>query len=289
MDVLELFSGIGGFAEALRGFNQTPTLASDISPHVVMVYRDVHGGECVQKNVITFKEETMAAFDWWWMSPPCKPHTRRGAQKDLEDHRSEPFQFMCHKIAQIRPRFLTVENVAGFLDSDAHARLREALTGYTYIDERVVCPTELGIPNKRPRFYLTASRDVELPPPQIEATETFALSDFIDNDVVTDALLVPERVVEKYGNVMHRAEVDGYATCFTSGYAKSWVYSGSFLTHDDRLRLFAPQEVARLLGFENMAWPKSFSLRQRYKYLGNSLSIPVVRAIIEPVVTHFSE
>jgi len=59
----------------------------------------------------------------------------------------------------IQPPYVALENVPGFERSLSHSLLLDVLdhAGYA-VRERWLCPTELGVPNMRRRYYLLASR-----------------------------------------------------------------------------------------------------------------------------------
>ena len=76
---------------------------------------------------------------------------------------------------------------------------------------------------------------------------------------------------------------DPEAVCntFTSAYQKTWRSAGSFLRVGGRVRFFSHAEIMRTLGFpEGYAFPAEFTSRQRYKYIGNSLSVHAVREVL---------
>jgi site-specific DNA-cytosine methylase len=153
------------------------------------------------------------------------------------------------------PRYLALENVAGFATSLARERLVPFLTAHGYqLRERLLCPTELGIPSRRPRYYLVASR-IGLAPPRPVTCRPRPLRDFLV-PALTDAppveLLVPSEVVARFGaglRVLDPADSSAYTTCFTAGYGKSLMHAGAYLYCRAGVRHFAPQEIAGLLGF----------------------------------------
>ncbi|OXB67687.1 hypothetical protein ASZ78_015219 [Callipepla squamata] len=116
--VLELYSGIGGMHQALKGSRQPPLLAgyegeSCICAEVVAAV-DVNtlANEVYKHNFpstplwaktiegITLKEFDRLSFDMILMSPPCQPFTR----------------------LQKLPKYLLLENVKGFESSSARLR-----------------------------------------------------------------------------------------------------------------------------------------------------------------------
>lgn len=99
-------------------------------------------------------------------SPPCQPFTRTrfSKQRDLDDKRTAGFQALLHLLCTLpvarRPRWIFLENVAGFIGSRGHALLRQQLRIAEFQwKEYVLSPTDVGIPNQRTRYYLLAERE----------------------------------------------------------------------------------------------------------------------------------
>jgi site-specific DNA-cytosine methylase len=217
------------------------------------------------------------------MSPPCAPHGIRGKQGDLSDPRSAAFQQLLRWLPEVRPRAVALENVPGFAGSGAHRAFVQAAeaAGLVHRAEREICPTELGVPGVRRRFYAVASAKPvsvgEVP------RRPFPLRDVIDERDARDALRVPAAVVERFGGAFHRVDPRddaAVAACFTRAYTRSPVYAGSYLVQGEGVRWFSPEEIARLHGH-----PEGFSFAglpeaTAWKLVGNGLSVPVVRWVL---------
>lgn len=291
MRALELYCGIGGFTAAVGGGLDLEVVAAvDASSHVVETYNRNFEPVARQRNILQMDVEAFAAYDaqLWWMSPPCAPFTRRGLQLDLSDHRTVSYLRVVRAIAALRPAVVAMENVEGFASSQAREQLLTALEGYA-ITEWVLCPTALGVPNKRPRFYLVAQRDAQAALRRGEVPERplTAWDDYIESDV-DDRYRVPDDILERYGRGFHVLDrEEPYTTCFTGSYGKSWNFTGSYLRlPDGGLRRFTPREVLNFLGFDAaFDFPSDFDDRQRYKYAGNSLSLTAVRHVLATVTS----
>jgi site-specific DNA-cytosine methylase len=215
------------------------------------------------------------------------PYTHRGRRRDLDDPRAESFKAVLHRLREVRPHHVALENVTGFQGARAHGALRDVLArcGY-HVVEQVLCPTELGIPNRRPRFYLVASQDrlAERPEPRSLAREK--LADYLDARSSLD-LFVPGALVDQYRtalDLVDAADPDAVTACFASSYGKSIVRSGSYLVERRGVRRFAPQEVLRLLRFpESYRLPAHFSLRRGWALAGNSLSVEAVKWVLSAI------
>lgn len=275
--ILELYAGIGGVAAT--GADVVAAIDHDVYAHTTYTANFDHPAHRI--NLVSIRPERLLRFgaDAWWMSPPCQPFTVRGARRDVEDRRAESFLHLLGILEEHAPDTLFVENVPGFEGSVAHARLRHALRDHHTVEVEW-CPSQLGYPVQRRRFYLVASRTpVQLTLP--ERPERRALASFLDADVPAHCELEPA-FLERYADALHVVDADdpeAEAVCFTGAYGRSPVYAGSYLRQDGRLRRFSPAEVARLQGLpEGFVLPGAPS--RAYRLLGNSLAVPVVRRLL---------
>lgn len=301
--VLELFCGLGGVAAALGEASAAGAAhvaaAIDVDRRALAVYAANHPGPTVARTLDSIRPPDLAAFaaDLWTMSPPCQPFTRRGRGRDLDDPRTRGLLAVLAAVAAVRPPWLFLENVPGFAGSAAHRRLTETLgaAGYRW-HERLLCPSEIGMPNRRRRYYLVAGRqDVPLGEPAIprQPPPRRPLGDFLDPDPAPE-LTVPAELVRRYRHavdVVDPADPDAVTACFTSAYGRSPVRSGSYLVIGQSsgaafptLRRFAPAEILRLLGFPpTFRLPPDLSLAAAWHLAGNSLSLPAVGALLAAV------
>jgi DNA (cytosine-5)-methyltransferase 1 len=221
--------------------------------------------------------------DLWWMSPPCPPYTRRGLGGDLDDPRTQSFKAILERIAAFRPRYVAFENVPGFVDSRAHDLLTRTLgqSGYA-IRETLLCPTELGLPNRRERFYLVAGLD-ELVPWPPRSGPVRRLSDVLDPAPAAELWCDPS-LARRYSRALHIVDprdARACAACFTAAYGRSIVRSGSYLATDTGLRRFSPAEILRLLDFpDGYRLPPNLALRSAWPLVGNSVSVRAVRWVL---------
>lgn len=294
--LLELFCGLGGVRAAL-GDGADVAAAVDVNTVALDVYRANFPAPAPLPRLLEgLTAAELAAFgaDLWTLSPPCQPYTRRGRGRDLDDPRAASLLHLLAVLETVRPPYLLVENVPGFVGSRAHGRLRRVLEQGAppyRVSEHLLCPSELGWPNRRRRFYLLAARADAAPLVPLPAADSPArrpLAGFVDPRRDDDpALAVPPEVVESYRgalDVVHRDDPDARTACFTAAYGRSHVRSGSYLALDDagrRLRRFHPREVLALLGFpQGYRLPADLALRNGWRLAGNSLSLPAVRSVL---------
>jgi tRNA (cytosine38-C5)-methyltransferase len=191
IEVLELFSGIGGMHAALKLIkDQFPfkvIQAIDINTNANKTYelnfklkpQSVKKKECNSrtntKETFRFPKfklkislDKMKKEDFenlnaslWLASPPCQPHTRQGNQLDTEDNRSDAFLHLIQVLESMEnpPTFLLFENVKGFETSNSHKKLVEVLKKRNYFfRDFLISPHQFKIPNMRLRYYLIAKR-----------------------------------------------------------------------------------------------------------------------------------
>ncbi len=286
LKVLELFSGLGGWRYALGGLGSVAA-AFDISPAANATYELNHGERPQARELATLPGERLQACDadTWLMSPPCQPFCRMGKGRGLEDLRSRAFLRLMDIFEEAPPEHLVLENVEGFLGSDAHELLKARLHRHGFhAREFRLCPTQFGIPNRRPRVFVLASRR-PLPdnPPPVMAPGP--LAPFLDLEEDASLYLDPAVLARhKPGLDLVRAQ-DQRTACFIGGYGQRYLGSGSFLVTERGIRRFSPGEVARLLGLPDaFRFPEELSREKRYKLLGNGLSIPVASWVVEQLL-----
>jgi tRNA (cytosine38-C5)-methyltransferase len=102
----------------------------------------------------------------WMMSPPCQPHTRQHENQanDIHDTRSDSFLHICQLLQNLepstaKPSIIVLENVVGFESSNSFHIWMQSLSSCNYaISQFHLQPTQVGIPNDRPRYYCLAVR-----------------------------------------------------------------------------------------------------------------------------------
>lgn len=177
MRVAELFSGIGGMHcglklwEEMRREENDPLkfeviIAMDFSQTALEVYHHNFPSVKVSSKSITAQPVDFwrsLKADLWMMSPPCQPYTRQGLKKHGQDRRADSLTHLLDVLKELsisdRPRFILLENVQGFEESDIRQLTVKTLQKCKYeVREFLLTPVHFGIPNFRQRYFLTARR-----------------------------------------------------------------------------------------------------------------------------------
>ncbi|XP_061180130.1 tRNA (cytosine(38)-C(5))-methyltransferase-like [Saccostrea echinata] len=166
MKVLELYSGIGGMHCALKdsGIPHKVVAAIDVNTTANKIYKHNFPGtklmDCGIESLTARKLDEMK-INMILMSPPCQPFTRVGKKLDAEDIRTSSFLHLLSLLPRLNncPKYILVENVKGFEESDTCLKLRETLRECNFAyQEFMLSPLQFDIPNSRLRYYLIAKR-----------------------------------------------------------------------------------------------------------------------------------
>lgn len=288
LSVLELFAGIGGCATAI-GARADIVAAVDSDPEAIAVYRHNFTSPTLDLPVESLPLEWFCKCnaDVWWMSPPVLPYVSAGLRRELQDPRSKALLHVIDQIPTVRPRYVAIECVPAFDKSLIRQLVLETLadSGYEW-QEMQLCPTSLGIPNQRRRYYLVAGRDAVQAWKPLNQTQQFPLHACFDESADEGLAIAPE-LLAMHRSTMHIVDAtDRFAvsSCFTSDYGRSVNKTGSYLQASGNVRHFSPSEMFRQLGFPpSFTLPEEMSRANAWRLAGNSLSIPATQFILDAI------
>ena len=200
--------------------------------------------------------EELPDFDMLCGGFPCQAFSIAGKRRGFEDTRGTLF-FEIARILKIkRPKIILLENVKGLLNHEKGETFRIILQtldelGYE-VQWMVLNSKFFGVPQNRERVFIIGSLRGE-PKPKILSFREDAQ--------------IP---VERQGKV---------SPTITKRYYKQG-QSDPYIVNEKeiRIRKLTPTECERLQGFPD-GWTKGFSDTQRYKMMGNAVTVNVVQAI----------
>lgn len=304
MTVGSLFAGIGGIDLAFvqAGFEVLWAIENDHAS--CETYRanfsNVHLSEQDIRNVDV---TTLPPVDVVAAGFPCQAFSVGGKQQGFRDDRGNLFFQVARFVQEHTPRFVFLENVANLVQhDDGHTFqvIYNTLLEYGYyVRYRVMRASEYGnIPQIRDRIYIVAFRT-------IEDCECFQFPKPLDLEMTVDAIIDRSKVAREdyYYNGNDPFSVKARQVV-TNPKAIYRVYHGSIKpiknglcptltasmgTQSNQVPLICDvagvrkltiRECLRFQGFpDTFGFPQSVSQDKRYKQVGNSVCIPVVRRI----------
>ena len=231
-NAIDLFCGAGGMSEGLIQAGFHILFSSDINPDVQRTYmnrheqlglhqgvntyfhrgdiRELTGNLINEKiaNLEIFRNQDIPEIDAVFGGPPCQGFSRAG-RRDPNDPRNMLFREYLRVINEVRPRYVVLENVTGFMDTKFYGF--EGVTGYQYpdgeivpnilmhefqligyhtLEPRILNAAHYGVPQRRNRVIVMAYRNDMVPPVYPEPTHNDdtaltiadAISDLIRNE-----------------------------------------------------------------------------------------------------------
>lgn len=161
---IDLFSGIGGFHQAMHQLNGKCLLSSEIDSYAIDTYLDNYGIDSA-KDITKIKDEDFPKHDVLCGGFPCQAFSKAGKQLGFADQTKGTLFFQIVRILKnekIRPNYIILENVRNLLSHDngnTWKVIQDTLdeVGYNF-KEIVMSPHQLGVPQLRERVYILGVR-----------------------------------------------------------------------------------------------------------------------------------
>ena len=165
MNVLSLFSGIGGIELGLERAGMTTVGQVEIDPFCRQVL--ARHWPNVPRH-----DDVRTAVQWWESEPrphvhviaggfPCQDVSNAGGKAGIDGVKSSLWAAMADTIRDIRPRYVIVENVAALLIRGIGRVLSDLHTLGFDAEWSVVSACSLGAPHTRERLFLLAHANDE--------------------------------------------------------------------------------------------------------------------------------
>ncbi len=164
---IDLFSGIGGFHQAMEQLGGTCVFASDIDKYAIETYKDNYGIDS-GINVRDVKEEDIPKHDVLCAGFPCQAFSKAGKQKGFKDETKGTLFFEIERIlAYHKTKYIILENVRNLVSHDhgntwktIYSHLKKL--GYRLTPQPlIISPHQLGVPQLRERVVILGIYDPE--------------------------------------------------------------------------------------------------------------------------------
>ncbi len=309
-----------GFEQAF-GDEVDTVFVSEFDRHAVETYRsNFDTPSTIHGDITKIDADEVPDFDICLAGFPCQAFSLAGQRRGFDDDfkgmsRGTLFFDMARICERHRPKVIFCENVKGLPIHRRGETFRVILGTLEQMGYRpfykVLNSKDFGVPQNRERIYIVAFRD-DLAPQEFDfptgAGERRTISDILDPAPIPSRYYLSDVYVETLRRHRARHEAKGHGFGYEirplDGIAGTIVCGGMGrernllvdhrehstvpTTHikgrvnDEDIRKMTPREWARLQGY-----PESFRLEladtHLYKQLGNSVTVPVIRAIAERI------
>lgn len=163
---IDLFSGIGGFHQAISSFGAECVFASDINKAANETYEQNHGLK-PHEDITKIKETDIPEHDILAAGFPCQAFSIAGKKLGFDETRGTLFFDVARIMKHHKPRVAILENVKNFASHDNGKTLKTILAALDEIGYdcyyKVLNSAYFGVPQARERIYLIAIRkDLDL-------------------------------------------------------------------------------------------------------------------------------
>ncbi len=295
MEVVSLFSGIGGLDKGFLDTGYDVIWANDFDKFAVQTYKANFGGYIVQGDINEIPLDEIPDCDVLIGGFPCQPFSMMGQQKGFEDTRGTLFfriaEIIADKIKKNKkPSAIILENVRTLKTHDKGKTFREIYRilqdelGYTVFCD-ILNSADFGVPQTRNRTYLVcfSNKAAEYSFPLTEKLE-YALQDLLEQEVA-DKYFLSEKIIPTIlsngtGGYQAKSEIDlkiARPLCATMAKMHR-ACQDNYVTQKGKIRRLTPRECARLQGFDD-TFVIPVSDCQAYKQFGNAVTVNVSRAV----------
>jgi len=162
MRFIDLFSGLGGFHQALVSLGHKCVFASEIDDELKQLYKD-NFGFLPDGDIRSILVEKIPKHEILCAGFPCQPFSKAGDQQGFECPKNgDLFEYALKIIRHHKPNYIMLENVPnikkhneGLTWKVIQKKLRSA--GYL-IDSKQLSPHRFGVPQIRERLFIVGSR-----------------------------------------------------------------------------------------------------------------------------------
>lgn len=277
MKWLSLFSGIGGFDLALKNLNQEIIGACEIDGNSRQIFSRHFPNIRIYEDAATINPEQLPHFDGIVAGFPCQAFSVAGKQQGFNETRGTLFFEIARIASHKKPKFMLLENVVGLVNHDngrTFAIILKTLSELGYDVEWQVINPKYFVPHNRPRIFIVC---------YLRGTKTRGIFPIREHEV--DIIERRCRQIAKIDSYKFESSGRVYST---NGLARalkavSGDKTGQYLI-DGKLSFLTPIECERLQGFPDN-WTKGQSKTRRWIQLGNAVTVPVVKYILERMIT----
>lgn len=302
MRYFSTFSGIGGFELGI-GPDHECVGYSEIDRYAVQIYQSHFPTHKNYGDITKINAEDLPEFDCLVGGFPCQSFSIAGKRAGFSDTRGTMFFELARILKERQPRIFVFENVKGLLSHDKGNTFRTIIA--TLDELGYDCQWQLlnsknhGVPQNRERVFIIGhlrgtarpkvfpfGNDIK-PLTKLSGQHSNTLTTryyggqangtyIIESELNAQKIIQLNRPVHSNDRIYAAEGISPTLNTMQGGRRQPFV--SIFGKH--RIRRLTPVECERLQGFPDL-WTEAVSDSQRYKTLGNAVTVNVVRDIFE--------
>ena len=301
---IDLFAGIGGIRLGFQLNGGRCVFSSEWDKNAAKTYYS-NFGERPFGDIQKINPKDIPDFDVLLAGFPCQPFSIIGDKEGFDHETQGTLFFTIEKILLAKkPKAFMLENVRNLTAHDNGRTFKVILShlkkaGYD-VHYKVLNALDYGVPQKRERIIICGFRkkvSFDFPPP-IPVGSRKTVADIIDPDAAKDRSLFVRpairesrlaRLKDKHfpRPYISHENVAGSITPHPFSCALRAGASANYILINDERRPSA-REMLRIQGF-----PDEFKIVVNYGQIkhqtGNSVAVPVIRAVAKEIVSHLKE
>lgn len=304
------FSGVGGLELGFELTDRFTTIyANEFDKNAQKTYKLNHQGVFLdERDIRLVSPEDIPDCDVMMGGFPCQAFSVAGKRQGFNDQRGTLFFEMLRMIRAKKPRVVFFENVKNLLTHDHGDTFKTICrsledAGYT-VTYKVLNSKDYDLPQNRERIYIVGFRSKSdykrfaFPEPVALKKALKDVIDFDDQkeeryyyrqekqafyDQLALSVIRQDRIYQWRRRYV-RENKQGLVPTLTANMGGGGHNVPIILTDTGEIRKLTPRETFRVQGFPETFNLPEISNTQLYKQAGNSVAVPVVRAIAEKIV-----
>ena len=318
---IDLFCGIGGIRLGMDSQGFECVFSSDINAECQRTYNENFGEEPFG-DITQIDEKSIPDHDILCAGFPCQPFSISGKQKGFGDTRGTLFFDICRILNEKKPAVVFLENVKHLVHHNGGKTLQTILDkledlGYS-VSWRVLNGADYGVPQNRERIIIIGSLHGKFDFDKLKTVPRGRLLECLEVEGEFEYLEPAEytlienpkqqpgsglifagyrnKSIRKVGvrpgtehlSRVHKQPNRIYSVLGIHPTLPSQESSGRYfvLTTDQRVRKLTVNECWRIMGFPE-TYIKVSSIGEQYKQLGNSVCVPMIKAVAEEINNQF--
>jgi len=297
---IDLFAGIGGTRIGFEKAGGECVFTSEWDKACQRTYQ-TNFNTTPEGDITKISTDQIPNFDVLVAGFPCQPFSSIGKRQGFM-HKTqgtlfyEVLRIMEGKKTKNQPKAFLLENVPGLIthdDGNTFKTIINALQEQGYhVFHQILDGADFGVPQHRKRIYIVGFRKDLYPKPNFYfpkgRSQPVYIGKYIENNIA--GYTISKHLQEKYLfkiNDGRPAIVDQSSKIqiktLVSTYHKIQRLTGTFVRGGvTGLRLFTINECKSIMGFDQ-AFKVPVSRTQAYRQFGNSVVIPVIKAIAKKI------